>query len=490
MVSVDENFLNISWSGDIGGENDARGWMLLKHLSLWRDWNEAEGNPFYGKVDLSNIALVGHSRGGEAIMHAAAFNKLKHYPDDANVRFDFGFEIKSLVGIAPIDGQYKPAGQHVPIENVNYLVLQGSHDSDLDFFAGSRCFRRVKFTDGRYWMKASLYIYRANHGQFNTVWGKYDLQHLRHLLNIAPLLRGEEQRLIAKTYICAFLEATLHGDKRYIPMFRDHRVIADWLPETIYFNRFEDSKFRVVSNFDECIDIAKGTVSGGVQRARNLSTWRLQEMKGRGGWPFRDYAMVLGWNDPGKTDNDNDAAFALTLPDDLAQSWLLNKQSILVFSLADTDEEPKKQNPSSSESSSQGSVEMDDNAPVSQSHPPNANSNDPTQTTDKGSGEKEPIDLTIELTSADGYRSAVPLSEFFPIQPVLKVQFTKWGYWERTRYKSHTEPVLQTFEIPLSAFVQANPSFNPARLKTIEFRFDRTKSGVVILDQVGFTNRL
>jgi len=109
MVSVDENFLNISWSGDIGSENDARGWILLKHLSLWRDWNEAEGNPFYGKVDLSNIALVGHSRGGEAIMHAAAFNMLEHYPDDANVRFDFGFEIKSLIGIAPIDGQYMPA---------------------------------------------------------------------------------------------------------------------------------------------------------------------------------------------------------------------------------------------------------------------------------------------------------------------------------------------------------------------------------------------
>jgi hypothetical protein len=43
-VSVDENFLN----GNIRGENNARGWMLLEHLKLWREWNGAQGNPFAG----------------------------------------------------------------------------------------------------------------------------------------------------------------------------------------------------------------------------------------------------------------------------------------------------------------------------------------------------------------------------------------------------------------------------------------------------------
>ncbi len=147
VASIDENFLNGSWAGDIGCENDARGWLLLKHLELWRVWNGQPDGPFANKVDLANIALIGHSRGGEAILHAAAFNTLSHWPDDAKVRFDFHFSIRTLIAIAPIDGQYEPAGRPAPIENVNYLVLQGSHDSDLDFFAGSRSYRRVRFTD-------------------------------------------------------------------------------------------------------------------------------------------------------------------------------------------------------------------------------------------------------------------------------------------------------------------------------------------------------
>ena len=39
-VSVDENFLNGSWVGGLEKENDARGWMLLQHLKVWRRWNQ------------------------------------------------------------------------------------------------------------------------------------------------------------------------------------------------------------------------------------------------------------------------------------------------------------------------------------------------------------------------------------------------------------------------------------------------------------------
>jgi hypothetical protein len=99
---------------------------------------------------------------------------------------------------------------------------------------------------------------------------------------------------------------------------------------------------------------------------------------------------------------------------------------------------------------------------------------------------KQPADLTVELVAADGATASVPLSRFLPIQPILKVKFTKWDYYERTRYKSPSEPVLQTYEIPLSAFVNANPAFSPSALKVVRFRFDRTKAAVIVLDEVGF----
>ena len=142
MASVDENFLN----GNLRAENDARGWMLLQHLVAWRRFNADSASPLFRKVDLTRIALMGHSRGGEAVAVAAAFNRLPRYPDDARVTFNFGFDIRTLVAIAPVDGQYRPADQGTPLTDVNYLVLHGAHDSDVSTFMGQRQFQRIRFS--------------------------------------------------------------------------------------------------------------------------------------------------------------------------------------------------------------------------------------------------------------------------------------------------------------------------------------------------------
>ena len=66
-----------------------------------------------GKVDLDRVALMGHSRGGEAVAHAAAFNRLRYYPDDTSLEFDFNFGVRAVVAIAPVDGQYLPTDRPV-----------------------------------------------------------------------------------------------------------------------------------------------------------------------------------------------------------------------------------------------------------------------------------------------------------------------------------------------------------------------------------------
>lgn len=131
-VSVDENFLNGHMLADAGGaEMPLRGWLLLKHLQQWRTWNETPENLFYQQVDLNRVALIGHSRGGEAVTHAALLNTHLYPPvTRMSASREFGFGIRGVVGIAPSDGQFKPNGRPLVVQDVSYLMLVGGHDAD------------------------------------------------------------------------------------------------------------------------------------------------------------------------------------------------------------------------------------------------------------------------------------------------------------------------------------------------------------------------
>ncbi len=469
VASVDENFLN----GDIGKENDARGWLLLKHLEAFRGWNAASGNPFSGKVDLENIALIGHSRGGESVAHAASFNRLSHYPDDANVRFDFGFGIKSLIAIAPTDGQYQPADRLEPLSNINYFVLHGAHDGDVSSFVGMRQFQRLRFTDEQPWFKAALFIYRANHGQFNTTWGANDAGGGldRFLLDKRAFLSGEEQRRIAKVYMSAFLDATLRERRDYVVLFRDYRVASRWLPKTIYENRFEANRFRVIADFEEDIDVTTGSAPGVRLTADSLKTWKEGVLLFR--WTsvrHNNNVVTLGWNNrvEGRdTASATPGRYQILLGDSLMRTWSVGSSSSLMFGLASTGEKPGPRK-----------AVADSGVKAKSRKVARKQKKEPTDSLSA-------LDLTVELESSNGVIARLPLTHFAPIRPPLKVNLTKWKRVDRKMVQKSFEVVLQTFSLPLAQFAASQPEFDPARLRAIRFVFDRSVAGEVVLDQVG-----
>ncbi|HEY3738371.1 MAG TPA: hypothetical protein VGL53_00930 [Bryobacteraceae bacterium] len=446
LASIDENFLN-GWIIELPKEQATRGWMLLEHLKLWRKWNEQSGNPFFGKVDMHNIALMGHSRGGEAAATAAFFNRLSYYPDDATIPFSYGFDIKSIVAIAPPDGQYKPAGERRTIENVNYLTLQGSNDGDVSSFGGSSQFDRVKFTgdqDSNPMFKAEIYAYRANHGQFNTVWGRSDAgEPMGRYLDLRPLLNPEDQRRISKTYISAFLEATLRGKREYVPLFRDFRVGRDWLPATLYINRYLDATYRPIANYSEDADVTSTTVPGGHISAENLSIWKEGRIPTRQG--DRGYnGVFLGWN---RENNNKIPSYSITLPPDPSRG------STLTLSLAATDQQAPEP----------GSPKED--------------------TSKKKEPKKDEVtDLTVEIETVNGTKTALPLSRFGTLMPPFRARFTKFAMLDDYAYKKADEPIFQTFDLPLHAFGVDDSK----QVKVVRLRFDKTVSRVVILSQIGF----
>jgi dienelactone hydrolase len=449
VVSVDENFLNSMETDLFGGlekENNARAWLLLEHLRIWHEWNAEKEHLFFGKVDTERIALMGHSRGGEAVAHAAAFNRIAHNPDNAEARFNYGYHIRSIVAIAPADAQYRPADTRTPLTNINYFTIQGSHDSDVSSFHGLNQFDRVRFTGEGAWFKSAVYVYAANHGQFNTRWGQFDtgVGLAKRLANTRALLDPDKQRRIAEVYISAFLDCTLRDVSGFRRLFQDCRYGSKWLPKTVYVTQYADSSMQPLCTFDEDIDLATASARGGRIAASNLTRWREGCVKLRGGLN-EDRAVFLGWDRDQKA---GQPSYEITWP---AQAFQLGEDSVLSFCLADADLDPA---------------------------PDDAETKVAAKKSDDK--EREPMDLTVEVTDAEGHAACLLLSHYRKLRPQIKTPYFKSTLLQ---WRSLSEPIFQTFLFPLSDFHSANADFDPSKAVRLRLIFDRTKSGVVILDR-------
>ncbi|MBI4907347.1 MAG: hypothetical protein HY820_27225 [Acidobacteria bacterium] len=449
FVSIDENFLNGGLFGEPEKQQPVRGWLLLEHLKLWREWNGAGNHAFAGKVDVERVALLGHSRGGEAVATAALFNRLRHYPDNANIRFDYGYPIRALVAIAPVDGQYKPAGAHRWIDDISYLTLHGSHDADVSSFHGSRQWDHLRFSKPGPWFKAELWSYRANHGQFNTSWGKYDgSPPMGWMINTRPLLSGEDQRRISKTYISAFLEATLHDRTEYKSLFADWRAGRHWLPETIFISRYRDTSYNPLAAYDEDADLTTATAPGVRIAGDRLLTWREGRIPWRSG--NRDYnGVFLGW----KHNKDQPAAsYTLRLPEDAPARWRMDANTTLEFSIAALDEDPKE--PAGDNKKKKTKAGKEDQKK-----------------------ERESPDFTLQLITPAGSKS-LPLSRFQSVPPPLKEKLAKL---HTGGDQKDWEPVFQTIRVPLSAF-----GITPSQFRALRLQFDRSQSAAICISAIGF----
>lgn len=433
VASVDQNFLNAGGMieavlGGLREENDARGYLLLEHLRLWHAWNETAGHAFHGKVDTDKIALIGHSRGGEAAAIAAAFNRLPTHPDSADIRFDFNYAIRAVVAMAPSDGQYRPRRQGTPLDDVNYLVLQGAADGDVRSFQGAGQYDRVRFTDDSDAFKAAVYVYGANHGQFNTAWGRVDIGAARWFLNVGEIMPEAEQTRVGQVFIGAFLEATLRDDAAYRALFETPLAGREWLPPGVYLAHYWDASTQALATFAEDLDLTTATLPGGRLQGTNLSTWREQAVVMGSGRVRDKVGVYLGWTH----DGDEVPSYALRLPD----AFELPAEGVLTFALANL------------------------------------------------SKQREPLDLTLELTDGAGRRVSLPLSHVAALPPPLTYRMFK----PPLQVSFEAEPVFSTYALPLAAFRAEDEAFDPTTLSVIRFVFDRSSAGEIILADIGLRN--
>jgi hypothetical protein len=441
-VSVDENFLNSGYSdllagldGGLDKENDARGWLLLEHLRQLREWTNGADNPFSGKLDLERVVLIGHSRGGEAVAEAALFNRLRVFPDDARLQFDYGFGLQGLIAIAPIDGQYQPRSRDTLIDDVSYLVIHGSLDGDVQSYSGAAQFSRITYPECAHCFKAGIYVLGANHGQFNTGWGRADYSYPGRLfLNLQPIMDGELQRAVAKPVFTAFLLTTLFGRDEYRAVFESRPRRAPWVETPVeLISEYRSGDEVMIAGFEEDADLETGTLPVARLSAAGLTIWRESEVQLK--WdPLDSAAVVLGWNRA-----DDAPAPAFTLNFEAPPTAF----SAFSFSLAMSEESP-----------------LDD---------------------EEAEWEvPEWIDFSIVVTDRNGERVTIPLGDLGVLPPPVHAHTRKHPWLDAT---ATTEPVFTRYRIE----AQRLSSLDLAEVGSIEFVFDRSAAGMVLLDDLALT---
>ncbi len=292
-ATIDANFLN----GSNFGENDARAIVHLEHLKQFRTWNNTATHPVHGKVDLNRILIVGHSRGGEAVGHASLFNRLAAIGpvilDGSAGLGPYRFGLSAAAAIAPTDRQFTPVSGPTVVPD-SYYIIHGSKDSDVFTFEGYHTYERAHavdranptVSDGKF--KAMLWVHKANHNQFNTIWASET--------GPGVAMPRASQEEIAKVHLGALAQAVLLDRTEYFEVLRDHGAAVAWDPAgTEFVSQYQDPRRTFVQHNQEGLapPVVSLPVQGTVAADAVVATRQLTALVG--GAPTTTITLRLAW---------------------------------------------------------------------------------------------------------------------------------------------------------------------------------------------------
>lgn len=235
VVSVGANGVNAGELGEVADR--ARAAVVFRHLRMWRRLVEHGRGPLVGAfrdaatgrpvapalrraVDLHDVGLVGHSRGGRGMMWAAARANRDRVPA--------GVRLRAVVGLAAAGPPFMDRGfTRLQVTDVPLLTWSGTCD------ATGRDEYNVLARRAGNPVNIGLTVHGANHNNLNTRWaagggpgGEDDAGHPKGRPwlchdgfgaqgGLSRTLGPREERRVAATYLEAFLARHLQGDRSF-----------------------------------------------------------------------------------------------------------------------------------------------------------------------------------------------------------------------------------------------------------------------------------
>jgi hypothetical protein len=224
VVSVSANGINAVDNSvfDLGAL--ARAELIQRHLDILKTFNTTGGAPFgtkfVGKLDLTRVGTMGHSRGGEGVVRHQVLNKDLGSP----------YGIKAVFPLAPVDFNRFVAN------NAALNVLLPYCDGDVSDLQGVHFYDDARYNvPGDQSPKHYELVMGANHNFYNTIWSPSSpfpgsandwLAFVPGGTSDAQCGKGKgsqrlteaQQRGTGLAYMTAFFRAYVGGETQFLPI--------------------------------------------------------------------------------------------------------------------------------------------------------------------------------------------------------------------------------------------------------------------------------
>ncbi|MBK8924117.1 MAG: hypothetical protein IPM81_21955 [Saprospirales bacterium] len=241
----------------------------------------------FGATAQNNIGIMGHSRGGEAVVKAARINQTS----------GLGYGLNAVMSLAPTDqyGSETLSGAW----SKPYFVLYGSRDGDISGAIWTSGYT-VPQTGFALWDRASgseksmAFVYLATHNGFitnnNDAISDGDV--------VANMLPVSTQQAIIRAYMTAFYRLALKNEPQWKGMFS-----GEWKPASVsataaeLFMQYQGLGTKIVDNFEGAVNWQASTIGGVVSSAglpANPQEGKLRTLDGRS--PHDSQGLTLRWD--------------------------------------------------------------------------------------------------------------------------------------------------------------------------------------------------
>jgi len=227
-VSVDCNALNGAGGGVQNIEERAD--LIIDSIAFFQGLDADPSSVFFGRIDFNLLGLMGHSRGGDAVVTIPTIINLP------------GVSIKSVLALAPTNFRYWSGLSTIQPKGYAFMTILPAGDGDVKKNNGAQFYDQAIPTP----FKSQLYVHFTNHNFFNRQW--LDDDSLNTPPQPAVITRSDHERVLT-TYGCTLFRATLLGQST-TGYLDGTRLPAGVLTQHIY-RSYERSKTLTIDNHED-----------------------------------------------------------------------------------------------------------------------------------------------------------------------------------------------------------------------------------------------